>query len=1024
MKPRHAMPRQRVLVSALLLALGQAAYAQTAAGPQDASAATPAPDAAPQGEAAQEEDPTQLDTVVVTGIRGSLTSSMNLKRDAQGIVDGIVAEDIGKFPDTNLAESLQRISGVSIDRTSTGEGQKVTVRGVGPDFNLVLLNGRQMPTAFLGAGGAGVSNSRAFDFANLASEAVSAIEVYKTSRASTPTGGIGSTINIKTARPLDNKGPVANVGVKGVFDTSAENLPDSLQGDSLTPEISGIFSIPMADGKFGVGASFSYQERDSGFSQVGVYNGWRPFRGDENNWGTIPQPGTPGSERITNRPGPDDIYSVPQNLNYNVNGIHRERTNGQVVLQWAPTDRVTTTLDYTYSENKVQQQRNELSVWFNFGPSESAWTDGPVAGPDFYSEIIDANNAPSDLSMGGAKFATISENKSLGFNVEWEATDSLDLEFDYHNSEAESRPDSPYGSSGVLGVAAFVRGTTSVDFSGDFPVLNVQLPDGQTAVSPSQAMVTGSVFHNAYTRSEIEQGRVGGKWEFGDFSALDFGVSSTEVNNRTAYGFMQRDTWGGIAFADGSAATPGDFDDGIWSVDNIGDYFDQFSGHNSGSFTDTFLLFDFERLRDRAAEITGQPGWYRAPAAYSRDLRTTEKSQSAYLQWSTRFDMTMPINVAAGVRYEKTEVNSSALVPIATAISWGSANELNVVFGEPGFTTLKGEYDYWLPSIDASMELTDEMVLRASYGETIGRPGWADIQGGQTLDQIVRVDGGSGAQGNPALEPLHSKNFDLSFEWYYAPSSYVSAGYFRKEISNYIGVTQLQATPFDLHTPVGGAYWNEAIATGCPTSDVVCIRNYILDTYDGQPGVDRTGTDANGNSTGTIVGQPGDPVANFRITSPANQRDATLDGWEFNVQHVFGESGFGLSANYTIVDSDLTYDNYVIGEQFALEGLGDSANLVAFYDRNAWQVRAAYNWRDEFLSGRFDGVGPNPNYTEAYGQFDLSVGYKVTDRLTLQFEGINLTDETQRIHGRNANQVLFATQTGPRYAIGVRYNFF
>ena len=123
-----------------------------------------------------------LDEIVVTGIRSSLESSMALKRDAQGVVDGIVAEDIGKFPDTNLAESLQRITGVSIDR-SIGEGSKITVRGIGPDYNLVLLNGRQMPGSSIGDTFA--SNSRSFDFANLASEAVSAVEVYKTSRAPT-----------------------------------------------------------------------------------------------------------------------------------------------------------------------------------------------------------------------------------------------------------------------------------------------------------------------------------------------------------------------------------------------------------------------------------------------------------------------------------------------------------------------------------------------------------------------------------------------------------------------------------------------------------------------------------------------------------------------------------------------------------------------------------------------------------------------------------------------------------------------
>src|SRR6187402_1277885 len=146
--------------------------------------------------------------IIVTGVRASLDRSIDLKRNSQGVVDGISSEDIGKFPDTNLAESLQRISGVSIDRTASGEGSKVTVRGIGPDYNLVLLNGRQMPAAG-NANGAGVSNSRAFDFANLASESVSEVEVYKTSRVANPAGGIGATLNIKTARPLE-AGNIAN----------------------------------------------------------------------------------------------------------------------------------------------------------------------------------------------------------------------------------------------------------------------------------------------------------------------------------------------------------------------------------------------------------------------------------------------------------------------------------------------------------------------------------------------------------------------------------------------------------------------------------------------------------------------------------------------------------------------------------------------------------------------------------------------------------------------------------------------
>ena len=166
---------------------------------------------------------------------------MDTKRDAVGVVDAINAEDIGKFPDTNLSEALQRITGVSIDRRN-GEGATVTARGFGPQFNMVTLNGRQMPTADAFADGTATTgglagNSRSFNFANLAAESISAVEVYKTGRADVATGGIGASINVRTARPLDNDGLVLNLGFKALNDTT------NRVGDDFTPELSGIFSF-------------------------------------------------------------------------------------------------------------------------------------------------------------------------------------------------------------------------------------------------------------------------------------------------------------------------------------------------------------------------------------------------------------------------------------------------------------------------------------------------------------------------------------------------------------------------------------------------------------------------------------------------------------------------------------------------------------------------------------------------------------------------------------------------------------
>ena len=273
------------------------------------------------------------DAIVVTGIRASLEDSLNIKRNAQGVVDAISAEDIGKFPDTNLAESLQRITGVSIDRQN-GEGSTVTVRGFGPEYNLVLLNGRQMPTATLGDG-ASPPNSRSFDFANLASEGVAAVEVYKTGRAAVPSGGIGSTINIKTPRPLDRPGIRGSFAVKGVYDTSRN------EGTEITPEVSGVFSDSFMDDRVGIVLSGAYQRRKASVNSASV--GFRDgFLGDfdanaamDNAWGALSPTGT----NVTNPPSGDDVYEIPQSAAYDIIDIDRERINGQAVLQFRRSTR-------------------------------------------------------------------------------------------------------------------------------------------------------------------------------------------------------------------------------------------------------------------------------------------------------------------------------------------------------------------------------------------------------------------------------------------------------------------------------------------------------------------------------------------------------------------------------------------------------------------------------------------------------------------------------------------------------------
>lgn len=957
---------------------------------------------------AQEAIEAESEEIIVTGIRASLMQAMDTKRDAMGVVDSISAEDIGKFPDTNLAESLQRITGVSIDR-SNGEGSFVTVRGFGPDFNLVTLNGRQMPTSSLGDG-ASPPSSRSFDFANLASEAVAGVDIYKSGRASVASGGIGSTINIRTPRPLDREGLRGSIGIKGVLDTSRND------GNPITPEVSGILSSTFADGRIGVLVTGSWQKRKSSTNQANV--GWRDgYLGSENNWGSLAMPGDPRFANITNRPDATDVYEVPQNASYDLNDVDRERINGQLVLQGRITDDLTATIDYTYSRNTVEVRNSNVGIWFNHADTSSAWKDGPVAGPLFYSERFAANEN-KDLSYSGALTANRTENKSFGANLGWDAAGGMRIELDFHSSSAESKPTNSYGTSVSVGNAVFGVAQQGINFENDLPVISAAMHPGIDALNASLITPTGNAFRNAYFRNDIDQVQFSGSYDHdGAFlDSIDFGVSYIDSRVRSAYGFMQRDTWGGSGPAS-------DIPDDIFELVSLPDKFKGISGADSPDMLQSFYSFDFERmvgLIDGLYGVCGGDGDCLAP--YTIDRRISERILSPWLQIGTKFDLfTRPAHFSAGVRHETTIVNSSALVPIPVETKWVANNEFSIGFGtQSDFTSFKGTYSNWLPAFNFDVEPFENVKLRASYSHTIARAGYDNLQGGLTLDQLFRIEEGTGSRGNPGLLPYLSKNIDLSAEWYYGQASYISVGFFHKNVENFIAQARISENAFNLRHPAQGPRYAAAIAALGANASTTAIRQYIFTNY--PDSVRITGTDANGFFTGDILGLPEDPLVNFQIATPVNSdQTAKLHGWEFAIQHAFWNSGFGVILNYTIVNGDARFDNsqpWTV-TQFALTGLSDSANAVAFYDKGGFQARVAYNWRDKFLSG----TGPNPFYVEAYGQIDASASWEFRPGLTVFGEVINLTGNDRRGHRRDVNNVFFSTPGDARYAAGFRFTF-
>ena len=960
----------------------------------------------------------EIEEIIVTGgIKGSLKRSMDIKRDSMGVVDAISAEDIGKFPDANLAESLQRITGVSISR-QRGEGSQVTVRGFGPEYNLVTLNGRQMPTH----NGA----SRSFDFGDLASEGIAGVQVYKTGRADVPSGGIGSTINISTPKPLEAD-PTMSFAVKSVNDTSTR------VGDVVTPEASGIYVDTFADDTIGIAVIASHQQRNNGVNGA-VVNGWYTRPGDDIMPNGSRDAKLADDENQINRPTTaGSNYSLPQSMAYNIAEYRSKRTNGQLVLQMAPSDNTSITLDYIRSEFDLERSYSDLSAWFSNTAAvsqSSEWSDGPISSPIYYSEVVD--NA--DFAMGTGEDGRKNINKSLGLNFDIQVNDELALNFDYHDSSAETGANSPNGTSSLITMASFNKVGQTIITGSEMPIMVLNLNSGGEENRPLYAndmIITGSVFRNDASEMNIEQATMSGTWDFADNASIDFGVQMSDVDNRSVSNFIQLNNWGG-------STNPGDLAD-IVVRSSIAGQFDQLSGSNHPDLQTEYFtasLADLIAAGEASYEASGADyeavgdcgTGYCASTVWPNDIRTLEESMSAFFRYNLSTELSgMPMNLHLGVRYEETDITSAALSIKYEGSRWSKAgNELYITEAiENGqqvqsFEDFYGNYDFVLPSLDVDFELSDDLILRASYSETITRPSYEDIKGGLTASSTQYYPGvnANASAGNPGLEPIHAKNIDISVEWYYGEESYLSLGIFDKDVDKFIGSGIEEDTLFNIPNIIGGALWNQAISEGgLDPQDYTTVGQYILDNYQDSPYVDGD----------TISGAPGDPDLVWTLTRPGNEREAHVDGIEVNLQHFFGDSGYGFIANATFADSDLSYDNMNSLEgQFVLNGLSDSANLIGIYEKEGLSVRLAYNWRDDFLAGVGQGQGTytNPTNVKAYGQWDLGVTYEVNDRMTIYASGLNITDETVHVYGLTEDQVLQAVQGGARYDVALRYKLF
>lgn len=987
----------------------------------------------------------ELEEIVVTGIRKSLQESADIKRNARGIVDGIVAEDMGKFPDSNIAESLQRITGVAINRQA-GEGSQVTVRGFGPGFNHITVNGRSMPSAdipIVGGEGSnllGQASDRAFDLSNLASESVRALQVYKSGRADIASGGVGATINIETRKPLDTEGFTGTIIAKAAHDAGVDIY------NNVTPDLTGMVSWSDDDQKFGVSLFAGYSRRDSGSGTLNVA-GWDIFTADQF---LDPSNGMVNSStQVDNLPSDgSQLVAIARDSRFRVTDITRERINGQAVVQFNPTDSLRMTADVLYAETEAAEQRADISNWFGRPFSQVTFDDNPVVSTaEFIAETI---GGAKDYALQQSYRATKDKLESYGVNIEYDAMDSLTLTLDAHSSKASVTPNARTGYAETnVGMAMPVVTAHSLDFSSGTPVIGITRDDsinsngdGVYDVNDISTQIANDLRY-IHQINEVDQVDFRADWDLDDSISVTFGANYREQKNETSEA-LYRQTMGNWG-----ASNPGD-------VENLApgalEEFDL-----SGRYNDFPVQSGLVGFRGNALDIwEATSPFYEAQGNSIGLLQSNfdiieEKVLAIYAQFDGEFEMAdRPVRISAGLRYEQTDLSAFTQSAPTTDIIWEGDNDFARVAGSTtGGFTQEASYDNFLPNLDVSIDLTDNFVSRFSYSKTLSRSSYNNLNASISVSQPP----GPSALGNPltagagtpGLLPLVSENFDLSFEWYYGDDDFLAVGAFHKKVKNFVGQRTV-VEDLGIRDVTSGAAGTRSGDALTALSDMgVDATNQTLFAMTAL--IDQLGSVAAATaefqanySNGVldndfyvgletdydVVADGNDPNWAVNVTRPLNIEEASIRGLEIAGQHFFGDTGFGVAASYTLVDGDIGFD---VGadpsdDQFALVGLSDTANVTLIYENYGFSARLAYNWRDEFLSSANRGDGfNNPTFTEAFSTFDLNVSYDVTDNIVVSFEAINITGEDSRDYNRAVNQLWFARENAPRYFLGVRYKF-
>jgi iron complex outermembrane receptor protein len=884
-------------------------------------------------------DPDQLGTIVVTGIRESLKASLDRKRDADATIEAITAEDIGKFPATNVAEALEQIPGVTLDR-SIPATQRVSIDGCDPSLNLSYLDGHPVAQATWLFGD---SPNRGFNYSLLAPEIIGSLEVYKTAEARLPEGSLCGTVFMHTVQPLD-------VDANTLRGSITYNYNDMVSDGK--PNGSIFYSWHSDDKTWGVDFSAQHYEQFSdrqglenyGYSSVASLNTAALASGNHAIQDELDAGKIKATDQMPNQLSAANFEQVEKRDSINVN------------LQFKPTDNFQTSLGLLYMKDNLNNVNQSMYAWASLRPGGiTSLTEGP-------NGIITsgASTDPSAPCAGdtagacGTKAISLADNFARESHIKTQGAD-WQTKFSGDGWRLTTQ----------VGVSTssdpMTQTLKEIAYGGSFTWNTAQgfnFTDPATANNPAYWADYGwggnhslliykarDVYGQADVTKDLD----------GFFNQLLFGVryaSHWESQDETVWSGATAETlnqigYGGITNLSGGSSL-GLTGSTIHHVQTCG--FDCIIGavRNAPNYND----------------LVPDPN-----STWENTWNVQQKNTAAYGQVNFGSDN---LHGNFGLRFVRTENTSFGYNIPGSCLA---ADSWNCVFPEGfGYVGQKTTHNDVLPSFNIADTIAPDVILRGAFAEQIAYAPYNQMAPYFEANDTVLT----ATAGNPNLDPYKSFNYSGSAEWYFAPESVLAATLFYKNITNYI---------------VNAATIQERI-NGSWT-----LPGYINSTGNAQI--------AAGNCTAAGVCQ-------YDVTAPVNGGHADVKGFLVSYQQPFGDTGFGLRANYTYSDASTSKGGALPYNS------KNSYNVAPYFEKGPFSASLAYNYRSSYLAGGYVAGAP-ATFVDGYKEFDGSLGYTISDNLSLNFNALNLLNSKYFQYLGSKTQLSAEYKQGREYLLTLHF---